>query len=463
MTGREFARRPASSEESALRKTALIVDDSKSARVVLKRLLESHDLDVDTAESAEAALEYLTDHRPDVVFMDHMMPGMDGFQAVTAIKSNPDTATIPIMMYTSQEGELYVGQARALGAIGVLPKQVEPVEVSKVLRSLHVIGDEAERRKSAGKAHAVVTSDEYPGIDKLDKELRILIQDLFDQQRAILRRDLLDSYETIAARVAEEIRTPVVTAEDVAETGEAAGPDIPARLKIAIVLLSVLVITFAWLYWLRVQSWQEMQLENSLLRNEIEHGSSNFAENASAIQNRFDEFQDSLGMANAVAFASIEWGANQASRYEFDELPLGDRRRRLFAEMSDRLLEIGFSGVVRVESHVGDFCMIAAGPTSYSLPPPDMDAGACDAIGFGDDESVDLGLRQSVGFANFVNVSSAQTQGRIRFEILSVGNSDPAVAYPNSFTGLSAGDWNEISEANNRVLVSIEPDSRSQP
>ena len=130
-----------------LNKTALIVDDSKSARVVLKRMLEAHELDVDTAESAESALDYLNAHRPDVIFMDHLMPGMDGFEAVTAIKNNPDTATIPIMMYTSQKGELYVGQARALGAVGVLPKQVEPVEVSKVLESLRVIGDEADRRE----------------------------------------------------------------------------------------------------------------------------------------------------------------------------------------------------------------------------------------------------------------------------------------------------------------------------
>ena len=96
-------------------KTALIVDDSKSARVVLKRMLETHELEVDTAESAEEALLYLNGNRPDVIFMDHMMPGMDGFEAVSAIKNNPDTATIPIMMYTSQKGELYVGQARALG------------------------------------------------------------------------------------------------------------------------------------------------------------------------------------------------------------------------------------------------------------------------------------------------------------------------------------------------------------
>ena len=69
------------------------------------------------------------------------MSGMDGLQAVQAIKSNPRTATIPIMMYTSQEGELYVGQARALGAIGVLPKQIKPADVTKVLYQLNLAVD----------------------------------------------------------------------------------------------------------------------------------------------------------------------------------------------------------------------------------------------------------------------------------------------------------------------------------
>ena len=122
-------------------KRALIVDDSKSARLFLARILEKYEIDVDNAENAEAAIEYLASHRPDVIFMDHLMPGMDGFQAVQAIKNNPLTATIPIMMYTSQEGELYLGQARALGAVGVLPKQIKPTDVSKVLYQLHLLAD----------------------------------------------------------------------------------------------------------------------------------------------------------------------------------------------------------------------------------------------------------------------------------------------------------------------------------
>jgi CheY-like chemotaxis protein len=127
-------------------KRALIVDDSRSARVILSRMLEQHAMTVDTAESAEQALEYLQRNRPDVIFMDHLMPGMDGFQAVQAIKADPLTATIPLMMYTSQEGELYVSQARALGAVGVLPKTVRPVDVSRILYQLHLLPDRRSQR-----------------------------------------------------------------------------------------------------------------------------------------------------------------------------------------------------------------------------------------------------------------------------------------------------------------------------
>ncbi len=122
-------------------KRALVVDDSKSARAFLARILERHEIVVDAAESAEAAIDYLTRNKPDVIFMDHMMPGMDGFQAVQSIKNNPRTSTIPILMYTSQEGDLYLGQARALGAEGVLPKQIKQADVTKMLFQLRLVAD----------------------------------------------------------------------------------------------------------------------------------------------------------------------------------------------------------------------------------------------------------------------------------------------------------------------------------
>src|SRR5690242_6120386 len=73
--------------------------------------------------------------------MDHTMPGMDGLQALAAVKRNPRTALVPVMMYTSKEGEVYVGQARALGGLGVLPKEVHPQVLFDMLHKLGLVQD----------------------------------------------------------------------------------------------------------------------------------------------------------------------------------------------------------------------------------------------------------------------------------------------------------------------------------
>ena len=145
-------------------KRALVVDDSKSARAFLARILERHEIEVDAAESAEAAIEYLARNKPDVIFMDHMMPGMDGFQAVQTIKNNPRTSAIPILMYTSQEGDLYAGQARALGAEGVLPKQIKQADVTKMLFQLRLVSD---RRGSEQTTFARMAQDVVMATDLL--------------------------------------------------------------------------------------------------------------------------------------------------------------------------------------------------------------------------------------------------------------------------------------------------------
>jgi CheY-like chemotaxis protein len=438
-----------------LSKTALIVDDSKSARVVLKRMLETHELDVDTAESAEDALVYLNDNRPDVIFMDHLMPGMDGFEAVSAIKNNPDTATIPIMMYTSQQGELYVGQARALGAVGVLPKQVEPVEVSKVLESLRVIRGETGRVEDEETDENAITGD-YPNLETLDQDLKLLIQDLFDQQRAVLRRDLLDSYESIATRVADEIRTPEV--EDLTTEEPILDNRVPTRLQYAIAVLAVIAMVFAWLYAQREQSWQELQQQSINLQRALEEQQESEAAGTINLQQQLSAYQQSMGSAFLLTLQALEWGVNQSSQYDFDELPLGNSRLNLYEELSDQLLGMAFSGVVRIETHVGNFCMVDAGAAGYQLADTLMPAQQCNRIGFELGEAYELGLRQSVAFANFVNTANDESGGRIRYDIVSLGSSDPLMDYPATTAGLDAGAWNEIAASNNRVEVSLFPD-----
>lgn len=121
--------------------TALVVDDSRSARYILQRLLEQRRIQVAVAASAAQAFDYLRGHRPDVVFMDDLMPGMDGLQAVERLGADPRTADIPVILYTgSAYADAGPDQAAAAparrGIIGVLSKPFTQGDVSALLAKL---------------------------------------------------------------------------------------------------------------------------------------------------------------------------------------------------------------------------------------------------------------------------------------------------------------------------------------
>ncbi len=104
-------------------KRALLVDDSKVARFALSKLLENEELNVSMAGSAEEAMSMLRDgEQPDVIFMDHLMPGMNGVEATKAIKSNPATSGIPVVMCTSKKSPEFEEAAKKFGIYNILTK-----------------------------------------------------------------------------------------------------------------------------------------------------------------------------------------------------------------------------------------------------------------------------------------------------------------------------------------------------
>jgi len=148
-------------------KNALIVDDSKSARMMLQRLLEKMNVVALAVESAEEALSYLENQHPDVIFMDHMMPGMDGLEATQTIKNNPKTMGIPTIMYTSKEGDGYNTLARSHGASGVLPKPANQQAVMAVIDSL------VENAANDVPASQVAKSeDQYVPLETIEKMIK---------------------------------------------------------------------------------------------------------------------------------------------------------------------------------------------------------------------------------------------------------------------------------------------------
>lgn len=114
-------------------KHALVVDDSRSARKVLERMLQRASIQTDAVETAEEALDYLQHNKPDVIFMDHMMPGMNGLEATRIIRNTPATAHIPTIMYTSKDDVDYMQQAKSHGANAVLPKPATTDSLDKIM------------------------------------------------------------------------------------------------------------------------------------------------------------------------------------------------------------------------------------------------------------------------------------------------------------------------------------------
>ncbi|SDW51147.1 response regulator [Marinobacter mobilis] len=117
---------------------ALIIDDSSTARIMLSRLLERADVTTRSVGSAEEAFPVLQSEPFDIIFLDHLLPGMNGFDALRKLKSQADTKNIPVFMYTSQNAERYRQEAKTLGASGVVGKQIDR---ARLLRTLDGILD----------------------------------------------------------------------------------------------------------------------------------------------------------------------------------------------------------------------------------------------------------------------------------------------------------------------------------
>ncbi len=145
-------------------KTALVVDDSKSARFAMRKFLESFGYQVDTAECAEDAYIYLRKKLPEVVFLDHIMPGTDGFEAIRAIKLNPLTAGLPVVLCSSNEGDDFLRQARVCGAVDVLQKPPSPEQIRSVLGNLKRLQDTAPPAALAPAAPSKVQSIREPEV-----------------------------------------------------------------------------------------------------------------------------------------------------------------------------------------------------------------------------------------------------------------------------------------------------------
>ncbi|MET0207613.1 MAG: response regulator transcription factor [Burkholderiaceae bacterium] len=171
----------------------LIVDDVPDNLAVLHDALDESGYTVLVATSGEAALARAVQARPDIVLLDAMMPGMDGFEVARRLKSDPSTAHIPIVFMTGLTETEHLVAALEAGGVDYVTKPIKPKEVLARM-NVHLQGARRARQEAqqAGQARNALDAFGYASATVRLPEGRIIWQ-------TALARDLLMRYCETAA------------------------------------------------------------------------------------------------------------------------------------------------------------------------------------------------------------------------------------------------------------------------
>ena len=108
----------------------LVVEDDRSIQMVLELVLtRMAKCSVVAASDGPEGLAKIQTEKPDIVLLDLMLPGMDGFEICQRVKADEATRLIPIIFLTAQPQPSFVARAMALGAAGYLVKPFDPVKI----------------------------------------------------------------------------------------------------------------------------------------------------------------------------------------------------------------------------------------------------------------------------------------------------------------------------------------------
>ena len=160
-------------------------------------------MQVDTAESAEAALERVRAAPPDAILMDHTMPGMNGFEALEILKSSPDTAHIPVVMCTAHDDPAFSAQAVRRGALGVLTKTAAAEGLPSILDRIRA--SLAQGTPPEARPPVEVTHEPAPPVTTgpSQEEIEALIE---ERLALVLPVRLAEMVDPLVARINTQLR-----------------------------------------------------------------------------------------------------------------------------------------------------------------------------------------------------------------------------------------------------------------
>jgi two-component system, OmpR family, alkaline phosphatase synthesis response regulator PhoP len=129
------------------RRRVLVVDDEPDVLLLCRVNLEFEGYDVVEASDGEQAMERLREQRFDVVLLDVMMPKMDGWQVLEAVKADDELKEIPVVMLTAKVQDQDQIRGWSQGAADYITKPFSPLALSQVLQDVLATDPEEEERR----------------------------------------------------------------------------------------------------------------------------------------------------------------------------------------------------------------------------------------------------------------------------------------------------------------------------
>jgi two-component system alkaline phosphatase synthesis response regulator PhoP len=129
----------------------LCVDDHEDMRLMVREILVSAGHEVDLAPDGLSALASIQEREPDLLVLDLVMPGMSGLDVCRAVKLNPFTARIPVLMLTARGDVEHKVEAFEVGADDYLAKPFDPRELrARIVALLRLVRREGDRNPTSG-------------------------------------------------------------------------------------------------------------------------------------------------------------------------------------------------------------------------------------------------------------------------------------------------------------------------
>ncbi len=304
-------------------------------------------------------------------------------------------------------------------------------------------------------AHNATHDDDDDESKPVGMELSSLVSRILEDQHGELRSEIRSSYRQFARQVADDIHDQLREQHELEKLDEALDRQHKSGWLILSSLLGLAALLLLVLFLQARTDRVAVQQELARVSGELERArQSSASANQTAAQYDGERLTQAERAYREMIDAIVR-GMNESGAIPYDERPFNDVRVDEITDLLWRLSEAAFQGTVRIESHLGAYCLVSDAAGVYELQDPDAPFTSCSFIGHPLDDSRLLSDRQTASFELFLAASPLLAGSGIDLDIVINDRTDSYARVPYPSNPATAGEWNRVAALNNRLEYSV--------